>query len=268
MKKNPLGKKIKFKFSYDPDLLFFISRKQQRENKNINLKMYGYDVWNIYELSWLDKNGKPEVRRARISYSCNSENIIESKSLKLYLNSFCMTKFNNEDEVINCIKNDLLNGLKTDYFDIKLFNYKKLPKYTKIKCDYDSLELSINKYNRDPSLLIIENCKKRKFKLVTNLLKTNCPITGQPDWATIIVEYISNKKIDEKSFLKYIISFREEKEFHETCCELIFSDIYTLVNPEDLTVKCYFTRRGGIDINPIRSKNKIDDNDYIHLWRQ
>lgn len=271
MENNPLGKDIKVKFQYDPYLLFFISREEQRKKREINTKVFGYDVWNIYELSWLNKKGKPEVRRMRLSYSCNSEMIVESKSLKLYLTSFAMTKFSDENEVMSIIKNDLSKGLNSEYLDIKFYDWNETFKYTKIKKreNIDSLDLSIDTYKRDKSILITKDeKKKKKVTYLSNLLKTNCPITGQPDWATVVVECMSDKVLDKSSLLKYIVSFREEKDYHETCAELIFSDIYNITKAEHLVVKCHYTRRGGIDINPIRSTKQIKDKDLSHFFRQ
>jgi len=271
MKENPLGKKTDYINKYDPSLLFFISRNEQRKKNSINEQLSGFDVWNAYELSWLDKNGKPEARVARIIYSCDSENIIESKSLKLYLNGFSMMRIKDDLEIIDIIKKDLSNNIKAGYFDIRLFKHTHVFKYSGIKNKYciDSLKIDADLYNYDRSLLKVGNTKKKEIIRISNLLKTNCPITGQPDWATLFVKYKSKKIIDNESLLKYIISYRNENDYHENCCEKIYSDIFTITDPDFLAVKCFYTRRGGIEINPVRFSNNINNKDFdFHYWRQ
>jgi 7-cyano-7-deazaguanine reductase len=272
MSKNPLGKKTFYKNLYNPALLFPIPRKKQRKTNSIDsIGFNGYDIWNIYELSWLNNNGKPEVRKALINYSCNSENIVESKSLKLYLNSFNMSKFKNQNDVIDIIKKDLNKILKSEFLDVILFSYNENIKYNNIsnKILLDNLNFSTNVYNLDSNLLLTKKSKKTIIERYSNLLKTNCPITNQPDWATVYIKYKSDLIIDDLSLIKYIVSFRDHSDFHESCCEKIFFDIYSLINPDFLVVKCFFNRRGGIEINPVRFsgiKIKMDYN--YHYWRQ
>jgi 7-cyano-7-deazaguanine reductase len=273
MSKNPLGKVTEYKSTYDKSLLFPISREQNRKRLGIEKVIFqGYDAWNSYEVSFLNKNGKPEVRRCSIVYSSDSQNIVESKSLKLYLNSFCMTSFEDEKDVLKIIKNDLKQVLKTDFLEVKFFDFTKSLKYFKIdkKLVIDDLDVEISKYNLDSELLKVNKDKNDKvYELYSNLLKTNCPITGQPDWATVYVKYKSDFKLDESSFLKYLVSFRNHNDYHESCCETIFRDVFEIVKPEVLVVKCFFTRRGGIDINPCRFYGEIPDNKYyLHFWRQ
>jgi len=264
MSENPLGKKTKYINKYDPSVLYFISRKEQREKNNIKLKIKGYDIWNAYELSWLDENGKPEVRIARITYSADSEYIVESKSLKLYLNGFSMMRFKDELEIINIIKKDMIGNIKTDYFDIKLFKHAQFFKYYKIKNKYcmDKLKINTDLYNYDRLLLKVKKSKKREIIRVTNLLKTNCPITGQPDWGTLCINYKSENIIEDESLLKYIISYRNENDYHENCCERIYSDIFNITNPDFLIVECFYTRRGGIEINPVRFSNNFSNKNF------
>ncbi|MBN2545602.1 MAG: NADPH-dependent 7-cyano-7-deazaguanine reductase QueF [Spirochaetes bacterium] len=271
MKENPLGKKIKYYNKYDPSILYFISRKEQRKKNNIYLTMNGYDIWNAYELSWLDENGKPEVRIARVIYSCNSEYIVESKSLKLYLNSFSMMRFKNEQEIIEIIKKDLKDNIKTDYFNIKLCKHNQSYEYSKIKNKHciDNLKINTQIYNYDRSLLKVKKSKKKNVIRITNLLKTNCPITGQPDWGTLYINYKSENIIDDEFLLKYIVSFRNENDYHENCCERIYSDIFNIINPDFLIIRCFYTRRGGIEINPVRfTKNFNHISFNYHFWRQ
>ena len=269
---NPLGEKINFKCNYDSSLLFAMPRSQQRDKNEIKeIKFKGYDVWNAYELSWLNQKGKPEVRLARILYSADSQNIVESKSLKLYLCSFSMTKYKAQEEVARIIKKDLAAILKTSFIEVLLYPYDKKIKYFKIpkKLLIDNLDVKINSYKVTPALLKIKKGKVRVVERYCNLLKTNCPITGQPDWATIYIKYKSQYKIEDSSLLQYIVSYREYADYHESCCEKIFNDIYSILNPKSLIVKCFFTRRGGIDINPIRFYGKQPRLHFdLHYWRQ
>lgn len=273
MNDNPLGKKISFTSNYDNTLLFAIPRETNRKNLFIKEDIFdGYDIWNCYEFTFLDRLGKPLVYILKIAYSCRSKNIVESKSLKLYLGSFAMTKFNCIDEVLDIIKRDLREILKTDILEINSFESKYEMTYSKIPYNLliDNLNIETDEYTLNPGLLKKEINNTKKFtEIYSNLLKTNCPITGQPDYATLYVKYLSDYKIEESSLLKYIISFRGHGDYHENCCEKIFTDIFNLINPELLVVKCFFTRRGGIDINPMRFYRDRDDiNSNFHYWRQ
>ena len=272
MKSIPLGKKTEFKSLYDPELLFSISREDVRKQNNINLIFKGYDVWNVYELSWLDKKGKPEVRIVRIIYSSDSKNIVESKSLKLYLGSFAMTKFENESEAAEKIKKDLSKILETPYLKITLMKYDKHNlRITKIpnKQLLDTLSIKTETYKINKLFLKKELYNGKIIERYSNLLKTNCPITNQPDWATIYLRYKAKFKITDESLLKYIISYRNHSDFHEATCERVFNDIYEVLNPELLTVKCFYTRRGGIDISPLRYYGEEPDMKFdFHYWRQ
>lgn len=272
MKSIPLGKKIKTTSIYNPGLLFPISRKEYRDKINIkNIYFNGYDIWNAYELSWLSNNGKPEVRILQIVYSSNSDFIIESKSLKLYLNSFNMSKFSTENEVKEVITKDLNKILKTSFLQIKLSDINKKIKYSKIpdKLLLDNLDIKTDSYEINKLLLKKNKNKETTIERFSNLLRTNCPVTNQPDWATIFIKYRSNYFLEDVSLLKYIISFREHSDFHESCCERIFNDIYLIINPLFLIVKCFYTRRGGIDINPARFYGINPDNEFdFHYLRQ
>ncbi len=273
MQKNPLGKKSEYKNIYDPSLLFPIKREINRKIIGIKEVFFsGYDIWNCYEFSFLNQNGLPQNFILKIIYSSDSKNIVESKSLKLYLNSFNMTKFQDIEQAVDFIKNDLKKILETE--DIKIFYYDWSHKfnYSKLNKRYivDNLTLKIEKYNPDSLILeIFKKSRSQKIIQISNLLKTNCPITGQPDWATVYVEYKSKNIVSNQSFLKYIVSFREHKDYHESCCEKIMFDLLNVIKPEYLIVKTFFTRRGGIDINPCRFYNIQQDNNYdFHYWRQ
>jgi len=272
MKKNPLGKKISIAKKYSPDLLFSIPRNTGRkENKIDDIIFHGFDVWNCYELSWLDKDGKPESRRLRIVYSSDSPNIVESKSLKIYLSSFIFKYFENEENVIFVIKKDLSKILGTDDVKISLYDFSKKIKYNKIKKNLwlDKAKVKIDEYKPNSKLIELEDGNKKIIERYSNSLITNCPITKQPDYATIYLKYKSNLFINDASLLKYIASFREHYDFHESSCERIFMDIFNKLNPKILIVKCFYNRRGGIEINPVRFiGEKVSDKEFYHYWRQ
>jgi 7-cyano-7-deazaguanine reductase len=269
----PLGEKVEYISEYDNSLLFPVKRSFARENMNIDSDLFqGVDIWNCYEVSWLNKSGKPEVRLLRLIYPSESESIVESKSLKLYLNSFNMTKYKNEKEVVSIIKSDLDNLLNTDC-EITVFD-NAIDAFDNININnaflIDNLDVDINAYKPDISLLEVEKAVCAEHELYSNLLKTNCPVTGQPDWGTVQVKYVSDNYLLEESLLKYIVSYRNAQDFHEACCEKIFSDIYKTIRPAKLYVKCFYTRRGGVDINPVRAAGyALEEVDFSgKLWRQ
>lgn len=272
MKENPLGQSTRYFSTYKPDLLFPIPRNANRDKIGIGkISFSGFDLWNLYEMSWLDSQGKPIVARGELVYSADSEFIVESKSLKLYLGSFNMTVFESFEAVKRTIEKDLKDILNASFVEVHLFDYKSSIIYRPIKeknC-IDDLDVKIKTYNRDPGLLKTGKGKKGVQKAVSNVLKSNCPITGQPDWGTVEIEYQAEKSLDRKGLLKYIVSFREEGDYHEACCEQIFYDIYTVLKPSYLSVGCYYTRRGGIDINPYRVFGKEADlPESGRFWRQ
>jgi len=263
MNENPLGKNSLFPRTYNKDILFFIPRK-----KSDILNIDGYDLWNCYEFSYLDSYGKPVNKLLRLIYSALSPNIVESKSLKLYLSSFSMTVFDNIP--IEIIRNDLQNGLQSDV-KIVVFDCFDPFSYTNIEKDkfIDNIKVDIDQYSLDSNLLqVIESDREDIDEVYSNLLKTNCPITGQPDWATLYISYKSKNRIDKISLIKYIVSFRNHNDYHETCCERIFCDLYKILEPTWLIVNTYFTRRGGIEINPHRFYGIEPNYNDFHFWRQ
>lgn len=266
-----LGKKSQYISEYDSTLLFPIPRKIKRDEIGVddnNLPFYGVDIWNHYEVSWLNTNGKPEVAIVVIEVPANSPCIIESKSMKLYFNSFNNYKVANIDLLNTIIKQDLSNaaGAKVNIsilsLDTHLLNINKVDGVC-----LDSLDITVSEYTVNPNLLKVDDSKQVTEKLYSNLLKSNCLVTNQPDWATIFIEY-TGTQIDHESLLKYIISFRNHNEFHEQCVERIFTDVLKVCNPRELTVYARFTRRGGLDINPIRSSQKINAYSNLRLIRQ
>ena len=266
-----LGKNSNYDDAYNPDRLFAIPRLEKRLEIGIdpnNLPFKGLDLWNHYEVSWLNNKGKPIVAIAEIAYDCNSPNIIESKSLKLYFNSFNNHKFISSDEVQTIIQQDLEQQLQTKV-SINLilaadFKDSNLAKGFTGEC-IDHHDIECDTYFPNPEYLNTTN-ENVTEELYSNLLKSNCLVTGQPDWASVYIAYTGNK-IEQKGLLKYLVSFRNHNEFHEQCIERIFNDILNYCKPKELTIYGRYTRRGGLDINPYRStKNSNIKN--LRLIRQ
>ncbi len=254
-----LGKKTVYDSQYNPDKLFPITRKSKRDEIGITgeLPFYGYDVWNHYEVSWLNESGKPVVALAVISYCCSTPLIIESKSLKLYFNSFNNTKFKNVEAVCATVKKDLEEKLHgtVNVIITPLANVREDTLHNHFQGEnIDELDVTCTTYLVDPTLLKTEN-EKVSETLQTNLLRSNCLITNQPDWGSVQISYKGNK-INRESLLKYIVSFRNHNEFHEQCVERIFVDIMKYCKPDELTVYGRYTRRGGLDINALRTTDK------------
>lgn len=256
---SPLGKATKYETEYNPTLLFPIARAPKRTELGVtsSLPFFGCDLWNAYELSWLNEKGKPQVAIGEIVVPCDTPNIIESKSMKLYFNSLNNTRFPNLSAVMTTVQNDLSNAVgKT--ITVKI---KPLDEIQDIRTEsfpgqcIDDLDIIINDYQVKPSLLMTENTVVKET-LYSNYFNAICLATGQPDWASIKVQY-HGKKINHESLLKYLISYRNHSEFHEQCIERVFMDILQHCKPTLLTVEARFTRRGGIDINPVRSTNTI-----------
>lgn len=254
-----LGKKSQYDAQYNPDKLFPIPRKGKRDEIGItgSLPFYGYDVWNHYEVSWLNEKGKPIVALAVLSYDCTTPNIIESKSLKLYFNSFNNTQFNSVDDVCRTVKKDLearIGGaVSIEITPLAQVHEDKLHNHF-IGENIDELDIDCSTYLVDPSLLKVESDVVTET-LHTNLLKSNCLVTNQPDWGSVQITYKGNK-INREALLRYIVSFRNHNEFHEQCVERIFVDILNHCKPEELSVYGRYTRRGGLDINAYRTTKK------------
>jgi 7-cyano-7-deazaguanine reductase len=253
----PLGRQARYKDTYDPFLLFAIPRKEARKALGIQgaLPFSGVDIWNAYELSWLDAFGKPCVAAARITFPCDSGNMIESKSLKLYLNSFNFTRFKSVEKVREVITTDLSqNALADVTVDLVMPGSFAMM----IICDppgtcIDGLDLEneVNTCEYRPDYLKIVPGTAEET-LFSNLLRTRCPVTGQPDWATVMIRY-KGPAMDHAGLLQYLISLRRHSGFHENCVEIMFMDILHRCRPDHLSVYAGFTRRGGLDINPGRA---------------
>lgn len=256
LEQSRLGKSVRYDNPYDPGLLCPISRQLQRENMGMpkTLPFHGVDIWNIYELSWLNERGKPVVGIGEIRLSCETPNIIESKSLKLYFNSLNQTRFPSKEALVDIVSRDLSQaaGGLVEFTIIPLSAYPfdilaSLPG----EC-LDDLDIAVEAYQLNPHFLTLESQDQVSEALYSHLLKSNCLVTNQPDWATVCIRYQGNK-IDRAGLLNYIISMRLHNEFHEPCVERIYMDILRQCQPEKLTVYARYTRRGGLDINPFRS---------------
>jgi len=252
-----LGKKVLFPNKYDKELLIPLERKSQRDQAKIDWKehqFFGLDNWTCYEVSWLNKRNFPQIRVLYLSYSSSSKFFIESKSLKLYLGSLHNERFSSPEEVELLIKDDLTEVIEEE---VQIELLEKPKKILNCKTPLDELIIEINHLKEvDASILKSKNNTVSK-SLHTSSFRSLCPVTSQPDWADIFIEY-EGKEISEESLLKYLISYREHQGFHEECVERIFIDILNQCSCTSLTVKANFLRRGGIEINPIRSTIRSD----------
>ena len=251
---SPLGKPVEYSDRYDPRLLFPIARAPDRAKLGLKggLPFVGWDVWNAYELSWLDARGKPEVARATIVVPAESEAIIESKSFKLYLNSFSETQFASADEVRAAIRRDVSASCGGAVEVTLMRPGEPVEPMTELEGErIDALDIAIDRYTPDAGLLAAEG-ESVEETLVSDLLKSNCPVTGQPDWASVQIRY-RGPRIDHAGLLAYVVSFRRHQDFHEHCVERMFVDILARCRPERLSVYARYTRRGGLDINPFRT---------------
>lgn len=268
-----LGKKSDYDSTYNPSRLYPIPRVGKRQEIGIDsahLPFVGFDCWNHYEVSWLNEKGKPMVGIAEIFYDCHSPNIIESKSLKLYFNSFNNTKIKNSDLLENTIKKDLEERVEAPVL-VTIYNLdqaKQLTVTQKLQGEcIDHLDVECSVYLVNPSFLSVHDVIVEEI-LYSDLLKSNCLVTNQPDWGSVQIAYKGNQ-INREGLLKYLISFRNHNEFHEQCIERIFMDIMNYCKPEALTIYGRYTRRGGLDINPYRTtKNNNFDKNNIRLVRQ
>lgn len=252
----PLGREIAYPARYDPSLLFPIARSQGRDAiglvaaQDAALPFVGHDRWHAYELGWLDRQGKPRVATATLQVPADSPNLIESKSLKLYLNSFNAHRFHDAGQMLATMNADLSHAAgATVTASLGLPPFVTEDDGESI----DGLDIAIETYGPpDATLLVADADVRADETLRSDLLKSNCPVTGQPDWASVRIAY-RGSRIARTGLLRYLVSFRDHAEFHEQCVERIFMDLMARCRPETLSVEARYTRRGGLDINPWRA---------------
>jgi 7-cyano-7-deazaguanine reductase len=248
--KLPLGKKITYPEKYDPSLLVGISREESRSRSAITLEpntFYGLDSWTAYELSWLNLEGIPKNAVLYASYESNSKKFIESKSFKLYLNSLNNKIFNSLDDLLALIKHDLEQCVSSEV-EIEIKNTPK--DFVKESKSIDLVEINSEEGVVEDAPWV--SADEVSEEISCSVFRSLCPVTSQPDWATIRVTY-SGKRINYQKLFSYLLSFRNSQAFHEECVEKIFSDLKKFCAPNELTVRANFLRRGGIELNPVRS---------------
>jgi len=270
--KSQLGKASSYIDQYDASLLFPIPRADKRAEIGVLQAppFFGADMWTLYELSWLNLRGKPQVALAHITVPCESPNIVESKSLKLYLNSFNNTKFLDAREVRERIRADISAatgvgiGIKT--IGPELFDREPIHELDGL--NLDRLDVECLHFTPSPELLFAEFDQPPVTETLTsNLLKSNCLVTGQPDWGSVQIAY-SGSAINQEGLLQYLVSFRNHNEFHEQCVERIFMDVWSRCKPIKLSVYARYTRRGGLDINPFRCSYPVQLPPNVRTARQ
>ena len=273
-----LGKNSAYVDQYDASLLFPIPRAVKREELGIlgSPVFFGADLWTAFELSWLNLKGKPQVAIAHITVPAESTHIIESKSLKLYLNSFNATSFVDVQAVRDCMRDDLDTALwhggkilaRCGVKVILPEEFDKEPVHELDGLNLDRMDIECKHYQPAPELLKAQQDEAPVTEtFVSHLLKSNCLVTGQPDWGSVQISY-SGDQIDQAGLLHYIVSFRNHNEFHEQCVERIFMDIWTRCKPLKLSVYARYTRRGGLDINPWRTSHPQSPPKNIRTARQ
>ncbi|MDB5915285.1 MAG: NADPH-dependent 7-cyano-7-deazaguanine reductase QueF [Ramlibacter sp.] len=262
-----LGKPVAYADQYDPSLLFPIDRASKRHEIGLTgaVPFFGADLWTSFELSWLNPRGKPQVAIAHFTVPCETANIIESKSLKLYLGSYSNTVFQSVEQVRDRLRADLSEAawrgapgsatigvkiLTPDLFD-------REPVHELDGLSLDRLDIECTDYTPAPDVLSATVGEPPVQEVLTsNLLKSNCLVTGQPDWGSIQISY-TGPQIEQGGLLRYLVSFRNHNEFHEQCVERVFMDLWRRCKPSKLAVYARYTRRGGLDINPLRTSHPM-----------
>jgi len=259
---SPLGKSSEYVSTYAPGLLFPISRATKWAELGLdgaNLPYRGVDIWNCYELSWLTPGGKPVVAIGEFAIPAQSPNIIESKSFKLYLNSLNQSPFDSREALRAVLERDLSAAAGAPV-SVRLRSLDEVAEEGVAKLPgrcIDDLDIAVDSYDHPrPELLRCDDARRVDEVLYSHLLKSNCPVTGQPDWGTLVVDY-AGPALDPASLLAYVVSFRQHQDFHEQCVERIYLDLQRLLQPSRLTVYARYVRRGGLDINPYRSSGEI-----------
>ena len=249
----PLGKPTAYPDRYDPSLLCPMGRAAAREALGIarTLPFSGVDIWTAHEITWLDSRGKPQIAVGEFRVSAESPSLVESKSVKLYLGSFAQERVGTPGELARIIEGDLSRTCGTTV-GVALVPLAQAPRVAELPGEsIDSLDVEIGTYLPDASLLTRGTASVEET-LCSALFRSTCPVTGQPDYADVLVRY-RGARIDPTALLKYLVSYRRHAAFHEACVERIFVDVAERCNPDRLTVYARFLRRGGIDINPFRS---------------
>ena len=274
-----LGKTSAYADQYDPSLLFPLPRQPKRDEIGIQNKLpfFGADLWTAFELSWLNQRGKPQVALAHFTIPCETPNIIESKSFKLYLNSFNNTRFDSLEAVQERLREDIneelwrgaharLSSASVRVMAPEHFETQRVQELEGLSLD--RLDVECTDYSPRPDLLKADHDNPPVTEtLVSHLLKSNCLVTGQPDWGSVQISY-TGAAIDQEGLLRYIVSFRNHNEFHEQCVERIFMDIMRQCRPLKLSVYARYTRRGGLDINPLRTSAPMAIPQNVRTARQ
>ena len=264
---SPLGRASAYIDRYDASLLFPLPRAPKRAELGLlqETPFFGADLWTAYELSWLNLRGKPQVALAHIMVPCETPNLIESKSLKLYLNSFNSTRFADAAAVQARLRADLSEAVwrcadQPATVGVRLVlpeAFEREPMHSLDGLNLDRLDIECSQYTPAPELLRAAFDEAPVSEVLTSdLLKSNCLVTGQPDWGSVRIAY-SGPQLDQERLLQYLISFRDHNEFHEQCVERIFMDLWTHCKPIKLEVYARYTRRGGLDINPWRTSHPM-----------
>ena len=264
---SPLGKPSAYIDQYDASLLFPIPRAGKRAEIGIPaaLPFFGADMWTAFELSWLNLRGKPQLALAHFTIPCETSHIVESKSFKLYLNSFNNSRFAGAEDVLARLRADITQavwrgGVVQCSVGVRLIApelFDREPIHELDGLNLDRLDVECTRYQPAPELLTVEHAEAPVSEvLVSNLLKSNCLVTGQPDWGSVQISY-TGLPIHQEGLLQYLVSFRNHNEFHEQCVERIFMDIWRRCKPLKLAVYARYTRRGGLDINPLRTSHPL-----------
>ncbi|MGG2098242.1 NADPH-dependent 7-cyano-7-deazaguanine reductase QueF [Acinetobacter haemolyticus] len=264
-----LGKETQYPTQYQPEVLFPISRAESRQQyADVEGITQGKDWWHVFELSWLNQLGLPQVAIGRLTLPASSPNLIESKSLKLYFNSLNFTKFDSKEAFIETVERDLSSAAGAK-IELQLFQVDELEISKPQGICIDDLVPERLSEHPDSTLLQLDTTAEDDVEITlhSHLLRSNCPVTGQPDWGTIFIRF-QGKKPCYRSLLAYIISYRQHNGFHEQCVEQIFADIWKLLGPQKLMVYATYTRRGGLDINPCRVSDLSWMPEPIRLARQ
>lgn len=273
-----LGKRVEGSSNYNPSLILPIPRMENRKQYSIsneNLPFIGWDIWHAYEFSAMTENGIPVTRVLKIKYNCNNEFLMESKSLKLYLNSFNMSRFGKtttecleicKETISHDLSEKLQTNVEVNFLENNSPRANIFSKFQNIMELVDEKNIMVENFKEAPELLEIEESKEQEYYLTFDSLRSNCRVTHQPDFGDAFIYYKSTKHIKEESLVKYLTSFRSEFHFHEECCEMIFKRLQNILNEGDkLFVSALYTRRGGIDICPSRWTPNCEIKDVYDL---